>query len=218
MLRQLLEAGFEPAIVIEEQSAVADEERAKFYERIAGQPIPPTFTELLQGRNIRRVEVPHHNKIECEELLKEVQPHLIVLGGTRIIRPNIIDTARDGALNAHPGLLPQVKGSASVAWSIYHDIPIGCTCHFIDPNIDTGDIVGQRTIPVHRGDSYEKLVWETIVLAGTLMVEALQQHAAGTLTRNPQPAGGTTYKVMPPEMVEEMKARLANGIYKHFVD
>lgn len=218
MLRQLLEAGFEPAIVIEEQSAVADEERAKFYERIAGQPIPPTFTELLQGRNIRRVEVPHHNKIECEELLKEVQPHLIVLGGTRIIRPNIIDTARDGALNAHPGLLPQVKGSASVAWSIYHDIPIGCTCHFIDPNIDTGDIVGQRTIPVHRGDSYEKLVWETIVLAGTLMVEALQQHAAGTLSRTPQPAGGTTYKVMPPEMVEEMKARLANGIYKHFVD
>ncbi len=218
MLRQLLGAGFEPAILIEENSAVADEERAKFYERIAGQPIPPTFTELLKGRNIRRVEVPHHNKAECEELLKEVRPDLIVLGGTRIIKPNIIETARDGVLNAHPGLLPQVRGSASVAWSIYHDIPIGCTCHFIDPNIDTGDIVGQRTIPVHRGDTYEKLVWETIALSGTLMTEALQAYSAGTLTRRPQGLDGTTYKVMPPEMVEEMKAKLANGTYKHFVD
>ncbi len=218
MLSQLLAAGFEPAIVIEEDSPVADEERQKFLDRIAGQPIPPTFTELLQGRDIQRVEVPHHNKVECEQILKEIKPDLIVLGGTRIIRPNIFTLAPHGALNAHPGLLPQVRGSASVAWSIYYDIPIGCTCHFIDADIDTGDIVAQRILPVHRGDTYEKLVAGTIKLAGTLMTEALQQYAAGTLKRTPQPKEGNTYKVMPPEMVAEVKAKLVNGTYKHFGD
>jgi len=218
MLSQLLAAGFEPAIVIEEDSPVADEERQKFLDRIAGQPIPPTFTELLQGRDIQRVEVPHHNKVECEQMLKEVKPDLIVLGGTRIIRPNIFTLAPHGALNAHPGLLPQVRGSASVAWSIYYDIPIGCTCHFIDASIDTGDIVAQRILPVHRGDTYEKLVAATIKLAGTLMTEALQQYAAGTLKRTPQPKEGNTYKVMPSERVAEVKAKLANGTYKHFGD
>jgi methionyl-tRNA formyltransferase len=218
MLDQLLRAGYAPAIVIEENSPVADEEREKFYERMAGQPLPPTFDALLAGRDIRRVEVPHHNRAECERLLREVRPHLIVLGGTRIIRPNIFTLARDGALNSHPGLLPQVRGSASVAWSIYHDVPLGCTCHFIDADIDTGDIVGQRTLPVHRGDTYEKLVHATIVLAGTLMVEALRQYEAGTLTRTPQPKEGNTYRVMPPEMVAEVKAKLAQGTYQHFVD
>ncbi len=218
MLRQLLAAGYAPAILIEENSPVADEERQKFLDRIAGQPIPPTFTEMLAGWDIRRVEVPHHNREDCEALLKEVRPHLIVLGGTRIIRPNIIATARDGVLNSHPGLLPQVRGSASVAWSIYYDIPVGCTCHFIDPGIDTGDIVSQRTIPVHRGDTYEKLVRATLTLAGELMVEALQQYQAGTLTRTPQPAEGNTYRVMPPEMLAQVRAKLAEGTYRHLVD
>ncbi len=218
MLRQLLEAGFEPAVVIEEDSPVADEERQKFYERIAGHPLPPTFTDLLSGRSIRRVSVPHHNQQECERLLAEVQPDLIVLGGTRIIRPNILEKARHGVLNSHPGLLPQVRGSASVAWSIYHDIPVGCTCHFVDPGVDTGDIVGQRIIPVHRGDTYEKLVWETIALAGTLMVEALQAFSTGSIQRSPQPAEGMTYRVMPPEMVAEVKQKLADGKYQHLVD
>lgn len=218
MLSQLLAAGFEPAIVIEENSPVADEERQKFYNRIQGQPIPPTFTELLAGRSIRRVEAPHHNKTECEQLLKEAQPDLVVLGGTRIIRPNILAIPKDGTLNSHPGLLPEARGSASVAWSIYYDIPIGCTCHLIDPNIDTGPIVLRRTIPVHRGDTYEKLVRETITLAGKLMTEALQMYAAGNLTATPQPKEGNTYKVMPPEMVAEVKAKLADGTYKHFVD
>ena len=58
MLSQLLAAAFEPALVIEEDSAVADEERAKFEERLAGQPLPPTFTELLAGRSIRREACP----------------------------------------------------------------------------------------------------------------------------------------------------------------
>lgn len=218
MLSQLLAAGFEPAVIIEEDSPVADEEREKFYERLAGQPLPPTFDELLAGRAVRRESVPHHNQDECRQLLEAVRPDLMVLGGTRIIRQRIFSLARDGALNSHPGLLPQVRGSASVAWSIYYDIPIGSTCHFIDADIDTGDIVGQRTIAVHRGDSYEKLVWGTIVLAGTLMTETVQQYAAGTLKRTPQPKEGNTYRVMPPEMVDKVKAKLANGTYKHFVD
>ena len=218
MLRQLLAGGFEPALVVEEDSAVAQEEREKFHKRLAGRPLPPTFDELLAGRPVRRVSVPHHNRAECERLLREAQPDLIVLGGTGIIRPNIFSLAQHGALNSHPGLLPQVRGSASVAWSIYHDVPLGCTCHFIDADVDTGDIVGRRTISVHHGDTYELLVEKTIVLAGTLMVEALQAFEQGTLQRTPQSKEGATYRVMPPEMVEQVKAKLAAGSYRHFAD
>ena len=217
MLTQLLAAGFEPALVVEEDSAVADEERAKFLERLAGQPLPATFTELLAGRPVRRESVPHHNRETCEALLRELGSELIVLGGTRILKPNIFRLAARGALNSHPGLLPEVRGSASVAWSIYHDVPIGCTCHFIEEGIDVGPVVGRRLIPVHRGQTYEELVYATNVLAGTLMVEALRAFAAGTLRGTTQPATGNTYRVIPPELLAEVKQKLARGTYKHFV-
>jgi methionyl-tRNA formyltransferase len=69
--------------------------------------------------------------------------------------------------------------------SIYYDIPIGSTCHFIDPNIDTGDIVLKRVIPF-RSDTYELLCWKTLVMAGILMTEAIDMWKRDTIIRTPQ--------------------------------
>lgn len=218
MLQQLLEAGFAPRILIEEASAVADTERQKFLDRIAGHPVAPTFTELLAGRDVRREKVENHNDPRCAAILRDVAPALIVLGGTRILKPHVFEVAGDGCLNAHPGLLPEVRGSASVAWAIHLDEKVGCTCHFIEAGVDTGPIVGRREIAVHRGDTYEKLCWETIGLSATLMTEAVAAYASGTLEPTPQAAGSPAYRNMPDEMVEQVRAKLAEGRYAHFVD
>ena len=219
MLMQLLEAGHVPAAVVEEASPVADEEREKFLVRIRGHRVAPTFTELLEGKEVPRYKVPHHNRRQCRELLEELEPDLGVLGGTRIISRRVLEIPPDGMLNSHPGLLPEVRGSASVAWSIYHDVPIGSTCHFIDPDIDTGDIVAKRVIPVHRGDTYELLCWKTLVMAGTLMTEAVGMWRKGDITRTSQGENGLpTFKVAPPEVLDVVYRKLAEGTYRHFVD
>lgn len=218
MLAQLLAAGFVPAVVVEERSSIAGEERDKFLRRIAGHPVPPTFTEMLAGRGIRRVVVPHHNQPECEAVLRELGPDLIVLGGTRILKAHVFAHARQGTLNAHPGLLPEVRGSASVAWAIHKDIPIGATCHFIEAGIDTGPIVGRRQIQVRRGATYEDLCRATMTLAGALMVEALQAFAEGRLVGTPQGVGGEALRNMPDDMVAEVRRKLAEGRYAHYAD
>lgn len=219
MLRELLAGGFVPTVVVEERSRLADVERGKFLERIAGQEVPPTFTELLaEHPTVERVQVPHHNAPECADVLERAAPELIVLGGTRIIKPHVFEVATRGTLNAHPGLLPEVRGSASVAWAIHLDVPVGCTCHFIEAGIDTGPVVGRRTIDVHRGDTYEKLCHATISLSAALMREALEAHARGALRGDPQPAGGEALRNMAPEMVEDVRRKLAQGRYAHLVD
>ena len=219
MLMQLMGADHVPVAIIEETGPVADEEREKFLTRIRGHRVAPTFTQLLGGRDVPRYKVPHHNRSECRALLEELEPDLGVLGGTRIISRRLLEIPPDGMLNSHPGLLPEVRGSASVAWSIYYDIPIGCTCHFIDPNIDTGDIVLRRTTPVHRGDTYELLCWKTLVMAGTLMTEAVTMWKRGEMTRTPQGESALpTFKVAPPEVLEVVYRKLAEGTYRHFVD
>lgn len=219
MLMQLMKAGHVPSTVIEETGPVADEEREKFLTRIKGHRVAPTFTQLLESRDIPRYKVPHHNRRECREILVELKPDLGVLGGTRIIKNSILEIPPDGMLNSHPGLLPEVRGSASVAWSIYYDVPIGCTCHFIDPNIDTGDIVVKRTIPVHRGDTYELLCWKTLVTAGTLMTEAVGMWKEGKVPRMPQGESQLpTFRVPPPGVMEVVTRKLSQGTYLHYAD
>lgn len=219
MLMQLMDAGHYPMAVIEEASDIAEEEKGKFLERIKGHRVAPTFTELLEGKDIPRYKVPHHNKKTCRLLLQELNPDLGVLGGTRIIRDRILRIPQGGMLNAHPGLLPEVRGSASPAWSVYYDIPIGATCHFIDPGIDTGDIVGKREIPIHRGDIYEKLCWLTLVEAGVLMTEAVSAWRDGDLVRTPQgESEHPTFRVPSDKVMDVVFQKLRDHTYKHYVD
>lgn len=218
MLHILLEWGFRPGLIVDEVSLVADEEREKFLTRIAGQPVPPTTTDLIAGLNVPRREVGNHNDPACREMLEAFGPELVVLGGTRILRPHILAVPPRGTVNAHPGLLPWLRGSSSVGWAIYKDIAVGSTVHFVEASIDTGLIILQRGLQVHRGDTYECLVRRVLTLSGELMAETLKMFEAGGVQGTPQDvAVGETLRVIPPELLVEGKARLAAGRYSHFV-
>jgi methionyl-tRNA formyltransferase len=219
MLRILLERDFVPSIIIQEVSDVGDVEREKFLTRIAGQPVPPRLNQLITGKKIPLYNVGNHNDDTCRELLEANQPDVLVLGGTRIIKPKIFEIAKRATVNSHPGLLPWLRGSASVGWALYKDMPQGATVHFIDPGIDTGDIIEARQLPVYRHDTYESLNYRVAILAGELMAEALTFLANGEAPRTPQdPSQGETFRVIPDDLLAEGKQRLAEGRYSHFAD
>jgi methionyl-tRNA formyltransferase len=218
MLRILLEREFRPVLVLEEVSPIADEEREKFLTRIAGQPIPPTLAELV-GTQIRHQQVDNHNNPTCRQILETLGPDLLVLGGTRIIHPLILEIPNVGTLNAHPGLLPWLRGSSSVAWALYKDLPIGSTVHYVNSGIDAGPIIRQRQLPVHRGETYEQLVRRMLTLSGELMGDTLSLFIEGKVQGVPQdPSVGETLRVIPPELLAQAKARLKEGRYSHYVD
>ncbi len=219
MLRILLENNLVPSVIIQEVSAVGDVEREKFLTRMAGQPLPPRLTQLITGKKIPVFCVANHNDAVCKELLADDKPDVLALGGTRIIKPNILEIPRRATVNAHPGLLPWLRGSASVGWALYKDMPQGATVHFIDPGIDTGDIIIKRQLPVYRHDTYESINYRIATLSGELMAESLTFLANGEAPRTPQDRNvGETFKVIPDDLLEEGKRRLAEGRYSHFAD
>lgn len=219
MLRILLERGFRPGLIVEEVSPVAGEERQKFLTRIAGQPAPPTITDLIAGLDIPRQEVGNHNDSACWEMLEAFGPGVVILGGTRIIRSAILTIPRWGTVNAHPGLLPWLRGSSSVGWALYKDMPVGSTVHFVEADIDTGPIILRRRLPVHRRETYERIVRRVLTLSGELMAETLALLEAGEVQGTRQDTTvGETLRVIPPELLEEAKTRLAEGRYSHFED
>lgn len=219
MLRILLENDLVPSMIIQEVSNVGDEERKKFLERMAGQPLPPRLTQLISGKKIPVYCVSNHNDDICKELLTIDKPDVLVLGGTRIIKPKILEVPRQSTVNSHPGLLPWLRGSASVGWALYKDMPQGATAHFVVPGIDTGDIIVSRQLPVYRHDTYESINYQIAILAGELMAEAVTSIAKGEAPRTPQdPNVGETFKVIPDDLLEEGKQRLAESRYSHFTD
>lgn len=214
MLQALLNAGLVPQLIVEECSAMASEERLKFEARMRGLALAPSFDELLKGHAVARHKVSTHNGVDCEDLMRTADAQLLVLGGTGILRPQIFEHMPDGCLNAHPGLLPEVRGSASVAWAIERDLPIGCTCHFINAGIDQGPIVSREEIQFEPTDTYEALCWKTTRLSAHLMTRAVLDWQAGKLQSKAQPAGGITHRNMPPEGVLAVKQKLAQGRYR----
>ena len=221
MMRHLLGAGLAPSIVIEEASAVAEEERSKFLARMAGHPLPGSLQDQLTGTDCSFHSMPVHKSEALMKVLGGEDLDLIVLGGTRIIRGPVLGHPRHGVINAHPGLLPECRGSASPAWSVRHDIPIGATAHFCDDGIDTGDLLLRREFPVRRGMTYEDLCIGTTELAGQLMQESLLALEQG---RWPQirKAQGTspwpTFRNASPEVIADVRAKLNEQRYAHYVD
>jgi len=226
MLRRILSEGFIPAIVISEDSDIGDEEREKFLKRIEGNPLAPTIESQLAGLaesgvDVPHVEVPIHNSEQVMPHIADMSLDLVVFGGTRIIRGEILDHPRDGVINSHPGLLPDCRGSASPAWSVYHDIPIGSSTHFCDNGIDTGELLLRREVSVKRGMTYEDLCYETLVLAGVLMKEALMAYEAKEWDDMRIPQGESehpTFRNAPEEVLEVVDQKLRDQTYAHYVD
>lgn len=114
--------------------------------------------------------------------------------------------------------MPLLRGSASVGWALYLDLPIGCTTHVVEEGIDSGPILLQRRLPIRSGDTYERIVRRMLTLAGELMADTLARFAAGPVQGTPQGPGDEPRRVIPPELLEEGKARLAEESYSHFSD
>lgn len=221
MLSQIMSAGFFPRIIISEDSDIGDEEREKFLKRIEGKPVAPTIEEQIAGKGIEHVTVEIHNSQQVMPHIRDLDLDLIVFGGTRIIRGEILDFPKDGVVNSHPGLLPECRGSASPAWSVYHDIPIGSSTHFCDNGIDTGELLLRREVQVKRGMTYEDLCYETLVLAGILMKEALIAYDEGRWSEMRHPQGESdhpTFRNAPEEILQVVYQKLAEQTYAHYAD
>jgi methionyl-tRNA formyltransferase len=221
MLQQILSEGFVPEIIIEEDSEIADEERKKFLKRIEGNPIASPIREQVKELDTKIVSVTIHNSEQVMPLIRGIELDLIVFGGTRIIRGEILDFPKDGVINSHPGLLPECRGSASPAWSVYHDIPIGSSTHFCDNGIDTGHLLMRREVQVKRGMTYEDLCFETLILAGILMKEVLIAYDEGIWSELRRPQGDSenpTFRNASEEILRVVRQKLQDETYAHYID
>ena len=93
------------------------------------------------------------------EMLREAGVELVVLAGyMRMIKAPLLDAFPRRVINIHPSLLPSFAGLEAWRQAVEAQASkSGCTVHYVDGGMDTGEIIAQSEVPILPGDTAEAL-------------------------------------------------------------
>ncbi len=92
-------------------------------------------------------------------LLKEAGVEWVILAGyMRMIKAPLLEAFPRRIINIHPSLLPNFPGLEAWQQALAAGATeTGCTVHYVDAGMDTGEIIAQRAVPVLENDTAETL-------------------------------------------------------------
>ena len=124
-------------------------------------------------------EVDSINSKETIRLLKEFQPDVVVVNGTRIIKKQILEAIEAPFINTHSGITPKYRGVHGGYWALTeNDLEhCGVTIHLVDTGIDTGGILYQGLINPSSEDNFNTYPYLQIAVAIPLMNQAINDVA-----------------------------------------
>lgn len=97
-----------------------------------------------EGLNYKVIE----DKIQFLEEIKAADFDLFVSNGLPMILPKeLLDNDSRKFINIHPSLLPDLRGRDPIPGAILYRRDSGATCHIMNKDIDSGDIISQVEIP-----------------------------------------------------------------------
>jgi hypothetical protein len=142
-------------------------------------------------------EVPHINHPQVVALARSLEPDLIAVFGTSLIRGDLLKEGRLGIANLHGGLSPEYRGADCTFWALYNGEPqkVGCTLHWIDAGIDTGGLIAHVSPEVRPDDDELKLFWRAVQTSAAVYGDLLWRLAAGERFGQRQPHKGRLYQV-----------------------
>ena len=101
----------------------------------------------------------HEHDAEIVSELKKRNVDLICLAGyMRLLSRNFIEAFPNKIVNIHPSLLPSFRGLDAQRQALEHGVTVtGCTVHFVNEDLDAGQIILQRVVKVSDDDTVETL-------------------------------------------------------------
>ena len=123
---------------------------------------------------IPHVRIPHKDEDRMIEMFKAWNVDLIILAGyMRVIKnPNLFPAPM---INVHPSLLPKYKGLHAVEQAMEAGEEVtGCTVHYVNEELDGGDIIIQREVPILADDNIESLTKAIQRMEYSILPEAIK--------------------------------------------
>lgn len=138
-------------VVVSNKSGVKGIERAKNLD------VPTVVVEVSPNLSGDERRITH--ELEIEQVLFDYEVELVILSGyMRLLSPQFVERWEGKIVNIHPSLLPDFPGAHAHRDVIASGVKkSGCTVHYVDAGMDTGQIIAQCEVEVLPEDIEETL-------------------------------------------------------------
>ncbi len=121
------------------------------------------------------------------EDLEALKADLFVVVAFRMLPEVVWSMPSKGTINLHASMLPDYRGAAPINWVlINNEKTTGVTTFFIEKDIDTGNLLKQRSVEL-KPDTLAGELHDTLMIAGAeLLVETIDEIEQGTIQPIPQ--------------------------------
>ncbi len=109
---------------------------------IGSLPSPVTPILLASGCQVEETE----NPFDVQYLRTAAIDFVVSYRYRHILPAEVIRHLEGKIINLHISLLPWNRGADPNLWSFLDDTPKGCTIHYMDEGLDTGDIIAQQEL------------------------------------------------------------------------
>lgn len=167
-------------------------------DRPAGRKMQLTPSAVKSYALSQGLQVISPESINQEIILQEVQKWsaevAVVVAFGQIVSTKFLNLFRYGAVNVHASVLPRWRGAAPIQRAVEAgDLETGVTLQKMVKQLDAGDIIGIRKIPLDDRITALKLHDELAVLGADLLHVELMDYVRGNLAPTPQDPAEVTY-------------------------
>jgi phosphoribosylglycinamide formyltransferase 1 len=101
---------------------------------------------------------------------------IALAGFMQILSPWFIEEWRGRIVNIHPSLLPKYRGLDTHGRAIEAgDLISGCSVHVVTEELDAGEVLGRKEVPIEGGDTPETLESRVLVAEHELYPRILRE-------------------------------------------
>lgn len=177
-LQALIDAAARGELAAEIVLVVSNRKEAYGLQRAAKVGIPQLVFPLRPYRETGRSREAYD--ADLAERIAAYEPDLLVLAGwMHILSPAFLNRFPGKVLNLHPALPGQFAGTHAIerAYEAFQRGEIshsGCMVHLAIPEVDAGEVVAQRVVPLYEGESLEAFEDRMHAAEHELIAEAVE--------------------------------------------
>ena len=159
---------------------------------------PPVKTLALEHGIAVHQPSKIRNNEEVRAIFETISPDAcVVVAYGKILPAWMLAIPRLGCSNVHGSLLPKYRGAAPINWAIANGEPeTGVTIMQMDPGMDTGPMLAQRSIPIGDDETAPEVSARLSHLGAELLSETLPRVERGEVSPQMQDDSNATYAPM----------------------